>query len=117
MVAAHTRLIQGGVAWPMTMASRVRASMIRYPFMYQASSSSVIAPRVALTSSTRPRIVSSLPGLRRKIRHQRHAPGSPGIADHRRQADHRQDVVRSIGLPGMIVLDRGAASDTRGIRA
>src|SRR3954452_8903569 len=57
------RLIQGGVAWPMTMASRVRASMIRYPFMYQASSSSVIAPRVALTSSTRARIVSSLPWL------------------------------------------------------
>src|SRR4051794_38231370 len=110
------RPIQGGVAWPMTMASRVRASMIRYPFMYQASSSSVIAPRVALTSSTRARIVSSLPWLPRQIRHQRHAPGSPGIADHRRQADHRQDVVRSIGLPGMIVLDRGAASDTRGIR-
>src|SRR3954467_3047370 len=108
MVAAHTRLIQGGVAWPMTMASRVRASMIRYPFMYQASSSSVIAPRVALTSSTRARIVSSLPWLPRQVRHQRHAPGSPGIADHRRQADHRQDIVRPIGLAGVIVLDRGA---------
>src|SRR4029453_14113327 len=57
------RLIQGSVAWPMTMASRVRTSTIRYPFMYQASSSSVIAPRVALTSSTRARIVSSLPWL------------------------------------------------------
>src|SRR3954452_6511570 len=112
------RLIQGSVAWPMTMASRVRTSPIRYPFMDQASSSSVIAPRLVLTSSTRARIVSSLPWLPRQIRHQRHAPGSPGIADHRRQADHRlgQDVVRSIGLPGMIVLDRGAASDTRGIR-
>src|SRR3954466_15840904 len=104
------RLIQGSVAWPMTMASRVRTSMIRYPFMYQASSSKVIAPRLALTSSTRARIVSSLPWLPRQVRHQRHAPGSPGIADHRRQADHRlgQEIVRPIGLPGVIVLDRGA---------
>src|SRR5215213_9702632 len=96
--------------WPMTMASRVRTSTIRYLFMYQASSSRVIAPRLALTSSTMARIVSSLPWLPRQVRHQRHAPGSPGIADHRGQADHRlgQDVVRPIGLPGMIVLDRGA---------
>jgi hypothetical protein len=47
----------------MTMASRVRTSTIRYLFMYQASSSRVIAPRVPLTSSTRARIVSSLPWL------------------------------------------------------
>src|SRR4051794_23581434 len=45
----------------MTMASRLRASTIRYPFLYQASSSSVIAPRVPLTSSGMARIVSSLP--------------------------------------------------------
>src|SRR3954462_8105151 len=103
------RLIQGSVAWPMTMASRVRTSPIRYPFMDQASSSSVIAPRLVLTS-TRARIVSSLPWLPRQVRHQRHAPGSPGIADHRRQADHRlgQDIVGPIGLVGVIVLDRGA---------
>jgi len=47
----------------MTMASRVRTSKIRYLFMYQASSSRVIAPRLALTSSTMARIVSSLPWL------------------------------------------------------
>src|SRR3954470_5617711 len=55
------QIIQGGVAWPMTMASRVRTSEIRDPFMYQASSSKVIAPRLALTSSSMARIVSSLP--------------------------------------------------------
>src|SRR3954451_23267017 len=102
------QIIQGGVAWPMTMMSRVRTSEIRYPFMDQASSSKVIAPRVALTSSSMARIVSSLPWLPRQIRHQRDAAGSRGIADHRRQADHRQDIVRPIGLPGEIVLDRGA---------
>src|SRR4051812_29155046 len=104
------QIIQGGVAWPMTMVSRVRTSEIRYPLMYQASSSKVIAPRVALTCSSMARIVSSLPWLPRQVGHQRHAPGSRGIADHRRQADHRlgQDVVRPIGLPGVIVLDRGA---------
>jgi hypothetical protein len=32
----------------MTMAPRVRTSEIKYLFMYQASSSRVIAPRVAL---------------------------------------------------------------------
>src|SRR3954447_8115792 len=45
------QIIQGGVAWPMTMVSRVRTSEIRDPFMSQASSSKVIAPRLALTSS------------------------------------------------------------------
>src|SRR4051812_26833388 len=104
------RLIQGSVAWPMTMASRVRTSTIRYLFMYQASSSKVIAPRVALTSSTMARIVSSLPWLPRQVRHQRHAPEPQGIPDHCGQADHRlgQNIVRPIGLPGVIVLDRGA---------
>ena len=49
-------------------------------------------------------------GVHRQIRHQRHAPEAQGIPDHRRQADHRlgQDIVRPIGLAGMIVLDRGA---------
>src|SRR3954454_16190897 len=102
--------------WPMTMMSRVRTSEIRYPFMYQASSSKVIAPRVALTSSSMARIVSSLPWLPRQIRHQRHAPGSRGIADHRRQADHRQEIIRSIRLVGVIILDRGARRRRRHAR-
>src|SRR3954464_9517709 len=94
----------------MTMAPRVRTSEIKYLFMYQASSSKVIAPRVALTSSTMARIVSSLPWLPRQVRHQRHAPEPQGIPDHCGQADHRlgQNIVRPIGLPGVIVLDRGA---------
>src|SRR3954454_14912517 len=102
----------------MTMASRVRTSPIRYPFMDQASSSSVIAPRLVLTSSTRARIVSSLPWLPRQVRHQRHAPEAQGIADHRRQAHYRlgQNIVRPIGLVGMIVLDRGARRRLRRAR-
>jgi hypothetical protein len=47
----------------MTMPARWRTSKIRYLFMYQVSSSRVIAPRVGLTSSTMARIVSSLPWL------------------------------------------------------